>query len=137
MSKYLSSIKISSTGTSSFSDGTISSPSLTFTNDTNTGIYRIGSDNLGITLGGTKQIDINTTGTTFSNPLRNVAGSVSNPSYSFSNDINTGIYSNTADTISLTTGGYQKMQILTNKIKSYKPLYLPISSLSTVSNRDP
>lgn len=36
-----------------FSDGSASSPSITFSSDTNTGIYRIGSDSLGVTAGGT------------------------------------------------------------------------------------
>lgn len=39
-------------------DGTASLPSLTFANDLNTGIYRIGADNIGISLGGTKYVDL-------------------------------------------------------------------------------
>jgi len=36
------------------SDGTVSAPSVTFTSDTNTGLYRIGSDKIGIATNGTK-----------------------------------------------------------------------------------
>jgi hypothetical protein len=36
------------------SDGTVSAPSISFTNDSNTGLYRIGSDKIGITANGTK-----------------------------------------------------------------------------------
>lgn len=43
-------------------DGTVSAPSLSYAADTNTGFYRIGSDNIGITAGGTKIVDIATTG---------------------------------------------------------------------------
>lgn len=35
-------------------DGTVSAPSLTFDNDTNTGLYRVGADNPGLTAGGVK-----------------------------------------------------------------------------------
>jgi len=35
-------------------DGSATSPSITFTSDTNTGLYRIGNDNIGIAVGGSK-----------------------------------------------------------------------------------
>jgi hypothetical protein len=43
------------------SDGTVSTPSISFTNDTNTGLYRIGSDIIGIAVNGSKiaQLDSN------------------------------------------------------------------------------
>lgn len=43
-------------------NGTVSAPSLTFENDTNTGIYSIGADNIGIAANGAKVLDIATTG---------------------------------------------------------------------------
>ena len=36
-------------------------PAITFEQDQNNGLYRIGSDNYGLSAGGTKQIDISTT----------------------------------------------------------------------------
>ena len=41
-----------------FGDGTVSVPGIGFTSDTNTGFYRIGADNIGVTVGGTKVADI-------------------------------------------------------------------------------
>jgi hypothetical protein len=46
---------------SKFPDGTVSAPSMTFTNDTNTGIYRIGNDTLGITTGGVQRVQVSDT----------------------------------------------------------------------------
>lgn len=43
-------------------DGTVSAPSISFASDTNTGIYRIGTDNIGVAANGAKVLDIATTG---------------------------------------------------------------------------
>jgi hypothetical protein len=44
------------------SDGTVSSPSITFTNDTNTGLYRIGADEIGVTTNGVQRTKIGSYG---------------------------------------------------------------------------
>jgi hypothetical protein len=44
-------------------DGTASLPAFSWTSDTNTGFYRIGADNIGLSLGGTKRWDFGTAGT--------------------------------------------------------------------------
>lgn len=41
-----------------FADGSVSAPSLAFTNDTNTGLYRIAGDRLGVTTAGTKALEV-------------------------------------------------------------------------------
>lgn len=46
-------------------NGTSALPSLTFTNDPNTGLYRKASDVLGVTAGGTNAVDFTTTGVKF------------------------------------------------------------------------
>ena len=43
-------------------DGTAAAPEVTFASDTDTGLYRIGADNIGITTAGAKQVDINSNG---------------------------------------------------------------------------
>lgn len=43
-------------------DGSAALPAWTFANDTNTGVYRIGSDNLGVAVGGSKILDIGAAG---------------------------------------------------------------------------
>src|SRR3990167_1715358 len=50
------------TGQLKAASGTVSAPGVTFGSDTNSGIYRIGSDNLGMSLGGSKVVDYATTG---------------------------------------------------------------------------
>lgn len=46
-------------------DGTVSAPFYSFTSDLNTGFYRIGADNVGLTLGGTKRVDFGAATTAF------------------------------------------------------------------------
>src|ERR1700752_975861 len=76
-------------------DGTAALPSLTFASDLNTGLYRIGSDNIGLTLGGTKSVDFGVNLTAFTGAITastsisagtvflGAAGAVGAPEYSF------------------------------------------------------
>ncbi len=50
-------------------NGSATVPSLRFTSDTNTGLYRIASDRLGITCGGIKQVDVTMANVTFTNTV--------------------------------------------------------------------
>ncbi len=43
-------------------DGAVATPGLSFIGDTNSGIYRIGADNIGVGVNGAKVLDISTTG---------------------------------------------------------------------------
>lgn len=54
---------ISASGVASFADGTVGTPGLNFSSDTDSGIYRIGANNIGIGVNGAKVLDISTTGT--------------------------------------------------------------------------
>lgn len=49
--------------------GSVSAPPYTFASDTNTGFYRIGADNIGVAIGGTKILDISATGLTVTGNL--------------------------------------------------------------------
>jgi uncharacterized protein YbjQ (UPF0145 family) len=47
-----------------FKDGTAANPEITFISDQNTGFYRIGADNIGVSVGGSTVLDIGTGGMT-------------------------------------------------------------------------
>lgn len=79
-------------GTGLFSDGSVTNPSIAFQSDTNTGIYRLGEDDLGITTGGITRMALNgssiQTGT-ITNPLPVVInGSLSLQSVTLTNNPN-------------------------------------------------
>jgi hypothetical protein len=57
------------------SDGSVSAPFLAPASDTNSGLYVIGADNLGLSLGGTKRWDFGTAGSTLTGTLT-VSGAV-------------------------------------------------------------
>lgn len=59
--------------------GSLSSPGYSFIGDTDSGMYRIGANNLGLALNGIKQIDYGTVRTTFTNPILAPAGTAALP----------------------------------------------------------
>ena len=50
-------------------DGTVALPSLYFNSDVDTGLYRIGDNNMGLALNGIKSVDFGTANTIFNTPL--------------------------------------------------------------------
>lgn len=67
-------------------NGTNAAPSLTFDSDTDTGFYRVGANDLGITIGGTL------TGEVTANGILSANGAVGTPAFSFISDPDTGLY---------------------------------------------
>lgn len=61
-------------GTIESANGTVAAPGITFTSDTDNGIYRVGSDNIALAAGGVKQVDITTAGTAIRGTTTNDAG---------------------------------------------------------------
>lgn len=60
----------------SLADGTVALPSLTFDSDANTGIYWIAADNIGITTGGTKIVDVASIGVAITGTLSSTGAAI-------------------------------------------------------------
>lgn len=96
------------------SDGTVSNPSITFTNDTNTGLYRIGSDIIGIAVNGSKIAELNSNGITSNSPYwilidrktNGTAGGTFTSADWRTRDLNTTIGSNTITGSSLSSNQF-------------------------------
>jgi hypothetical protein len=85
-------------GVASFADGSNAAPSITNTGDTNTGIYFGAADTVNITTGGTKRIDISSSGLDVTGAITATAG-VTGITGIFSGDV-TGLTLNaTGDTL--------------------------------------
>jgi hypothetical protein len=91
--------------------GTAAAPGITFTGDLNTGIYSPGADQVAISTNGTQRLTVDTAATTSTLPVVHPLGAVGTPSITFTGDLNTGIYSPTADTIAFAEGGVEAMRI--------------------------
>ena len=79
-------------------DGSAASPSYTFWGDTNTGIFRVGTDQIGFATNGVQRAKFDENGLfVFSYPALGPNGSASAPAYSFISNLDTGIYLNGSD----------------------------------------
>ncbi len=104
-------------------NGSAASPSLTFSSDTNTGIFRPGADQLGLVTNGANRLFINSTGlvgvgTTSPAALLTVngvgafgAGAAATPSIARSSDLDTGMWFPATNTLALSTGGSERARI--------------------------
>ena len=82
-------------------DGSAALPSIAFASDTDTGLYRVGANQLGVSTGGTQRLVIDSNGQIEATSL----GTAASPTWTFVGDPNTGIYSPGADQLALSTGG--------------------------------
>jgi len=94
-------------------DGTAAAPGLAFTLDPDTGFYRIGANDMGISTGGTLALEANAT-QDIAVPNGQILasdGAVGAPAYSFGNDTTTGIHYNGANDLSIDTNGAQSVYV--------------------------
>jgi hypothetical protein len=90
--------------------GSAATPAITFNGDTNTGLYRIGADQLGIATNGVLRFTLSTTGATVAFPVDVPLGTAAAPSLAFTGDLNTGLYSPGADQLSVATNGTERIR---------------------------
>lgn len=72
--------------------GTVALPAWTFTSDTDSGVYRIGANNIGVAVNAAKVLDVSTTGLGVVGTILNGNGSVTLPAYGFTSDAGEGLY---------------------------------------------
>jgi hypothetical protein len=88
--------------------GTAALPSMSFTGDTNTGVFSSGADVLDLSAGGTARFQVNTGFLVMNVPLRGAAGSASAPTYTINGDTDTGMFTSGANTLNFTTAGVER-----------------------------
>ena len=104
-------------GIAGVANGTVALPGLAFTSDLDCGLYRIGANNVGVSVDGAKVLDIGTTGLGITGTLSATGvtslanGTVSLPAATFTSDPNTGIYRIGADNIGVTAAGAKVLDV--------------------------
>jgi hypothetical protein len=94
-------------------DGTVALPSVSFVNDTDTGMYRIGANNIGVAANGAKVLDVSTTGLGVVGTILNSTGTVSLPAFSFTADPDTGWYRIGANNAGFAADGAKVLDVST------------------------
>ena len=107
----------SGSGTVTFSsavkvaNGTAASPSLSFSNDSDTGLYRTASNHVQIACGGSQVAYFNASQFRPIVPIRGEPESAAAPTYSFQDDNDTGVYRVGANILGFSTGGVKRAEI--------------------------
>lgn len=107
------------TGPFKGANGSVGAPMYSFASDTNSGMYRIAADNIGISVGGTKILDIAATGLSVvgtvspSTTVTNAVGTALLPSYTFVGDLDSGMYWIGANNIGVGVNGAKVLDIST------------------------
>lgn len=112
-------------------DGTVSVPAYSFANDTDTGIYRVGANEVSWACGGTQVFDTNTTGIYPKVQIKtSVNGTATAPSYAFDSFTNTGIFNNGTNSVRVSVNGTQMFSIDTASINLESTTYFQGGSIA-------
>lgn len=120
-----------SSGQTTVEDGTASAPAYAFTNEPSTGWYRIGTGNIGLSLLGVNDLDINSTRLKNAGVYYSASGAVGAPAYTFTADTTSGLYLVSSGSLSLAASGADKLlvnsivQIGSGATDTTTKLYLP------------
>src|SRR2546423_12303219 len=113
-----------------FPDGSVSLPSIAFANETSSGFYRVGTNQIGLVTNGVLRALITNTGLvsvfdvqTGGQFLCN-SSSVSAPSFSFVGDPDTGLYESAANELSISAGNNQVMKFNNSLITALRNLFV-------------
>lgn len=121
------------TGALGLSNGTAALPALSFTSDPDTGLYRVGADNLGFSAGGTLRFDVSATAVTSTLPVVHPLGAVGAPSITFAGDLDTGVYALAADQFGFATAGVLRLSMNTAAITATLPIAAPLGAVGAPS----
>lgn len=103
---------IDTAGQTRISDGSATSPGISFRSQTNLGMYRSAANELSFAISGTQQAYFNSLGFTIVPITRFADGTSSSPGLQFANESGTGLYRQTTSVLSVSLGGAAKYSFL-------------------------
>lgn len=116
-------------------NGTAAAPSLSFASDTNTGMYRVTTDSIGLTTGGTLRLTLSTTALTSTLPLALAAGSAAAPSIAIGGE-QTGPYLAAAGSLGLAVAGAIKLNLTATALNMASGVALQVATVQVVGARN-
>lgn len=117
-------IAFTTAGQAQFNNGTAGAPSVSFINDTDTGLYLAAPGTLALSVDSGAVWSATNAASTFYSPILAQPGSAAAPSFSFAADPDTGIFRGGVNTLSFSAGGGTRFQINdSNYIESTVPIY--------------
>ena len=132
-SAWVSQAPTSGGGTVSLNDGSAASPSLNFSADTNTGVYRVGADQVGISAGGTNRVTVSTSAVTTTVAVAGPTGlGSSTPVYTFSGDTTTGLAYVTTGFVRFVASGTVAMSYTSSVVRMSLPMILAEYTVTTL-----
>ena len=109
-------------------DGAQTNPQYTFSNDTNTGLYSFGADQLGVTTGGAMRFYVDSGG------IKAIVGSSAAPSYSFQTYTTTGLKAKAGPILSLVVGGGERVDISTTEMTMINGQDIVLGNTSVINH---
>jgi hypothetical protein len=101
-------------------DGSVGAPSISFSSDIDTGLFRVAANRFALVTGGVSAWQVDSTAQWFSDvstaTIRNADGSASAPSYSFNSDPDTGIFRVGANELKVVLGGSGVLNLKTSGV---------------------
>ncbi len=116
-----------------FSPGTVSQPTITFSGDTNTGIYHPGSNNVAVTLGGTQTVNITLPQSQFINQVAASSGTNTTPSYAYISDGTSGMYQPSVGQVGFAAGGTTSAVLTVSYAQFFDPVFGVVGSSGSPS----
>jgi hypothetical protein len=109
---------IESSGQIQFTDGSALTPSISFISDTNTGLFRASADNMQLVTNGVSRIVIGAGPINFASTSQVSfgQGSATTPSFVFTSDADTGIYSPASNQVGIAAGGEAIMFVTADSV---------------------
>lgn len=86
------------------SDGTVAAPAINFTADTDSGLYRVGANNIGVAVSGAKVLDVATTGLAVTGTLSSTGAITGNLTGNVTGNLTGNVTGNASGTSGSTTG---------------------------------
>lgn len=112
--------------------GAVTTPSVTFTGDTNTGIYSSTADTINFTTGGISKLTLNTLNLTSTLPIVIPNGSTAAPSLTFTTE-QTGLSLPSAGILAFSVAGSSQVNISSSRVATGIPIYVANGSAAAPS----